>query len=267
MCDTTHPYDTQAHHDEGSWRRSGAQGRRQVFWFPCLWRCAVTYLIWLIHMTNSYVWRASLTHMCDMTHSHVWHDSLIYMIWLIHMHDMTRSYVWHASLKCVTWLTHTCEMTYSYTWYDSFTCTTWLIHMCDMTHSYVWHDSLIYVIWLISMHDMTHSYMCDMSHSYITPSISISLPLEVHHDLRDMWWLRLVGSLNLQASFAKEPYKRDYILQKRAMILWSLLIVATPYDSFTWTTWLIHLCDMTHSYVTPSISIFLPVEVSHDLPE
>jgi len=32
----------------------------------------------------------------------------------------------------------------------------------------------------------------------------------------------------LQVSFAKEPYKRDYILQKRPMILRRLLIVATP---------------------------------------
>jgi len=30
-----------------------------------------------------------------------------------------------------------------------------------------------------------------------------------------MGWLRLVGSLKLQVSFAKEPYKRDDILQKR----------------------------------------------------
>jgi len=31
-------------------------------------------------------------------------------------------------------------------------------------------------------------------------------------------WLRAVGSIKLQVSFAKEPYKRDYILQKRRMI-------------------------------------------------
>ena len=43
-----------------------------------------------------------------------------------------------------------------------------------------------------------------------------------------MGWLRLVGSLKLQVSFAKEPYKRDDILQKRPIILRSLLIVATP---------------------------------------
>ena len=44
-----------------------------------------------------------------------------------------------------------------------------------------------------------------------------------------MEWLRLVGSLKLQVSFVKEPYKRDHILQKRPVILRSLLIVATPY--------------------------------------
>ena len=42
-------------------------------------------------------------------------------------------------------------------------------------------------------------------------------------------WLRVVGSLKIYVSFAKEPYKRDDILQKRPMILKSLLIVATPY--------------------------------------
>jgi len=43
-----------------------------------------------------------------------------------------------------------------------------------------------------------------------------------------MGWLRLVGSLKLQVSFAKEPYKRDDILPKRFMNLSILLTVATP---------------------------------------
>jgi len=38
----------------------------------------------------------------------------------------------------------------------------------------------------------------------------------------------IVGSLKVKVSNAKEPYKRDDILQKRPMILRSLLIVATP---------------------------------------
>jgi len=46
--------------------------------------------------------------------------------------------------------------------------------------------------------------------------------------LHAMGWLRLVGSLKFQVSFAKEPYKRAYILQKSAIILRSLLTIATP---------------------------------------
>jgi len=48
-------------------------------------------------------------------------------------------------------------------------------------------------------------------------------------EVLSMGWLRLVGSLKLLVSLAKEPYKTDDILQKRLMILRSLLIVATPY--------------------------------------
>ena len=44
-----------------------------------------------------------------------------------------------------------------------------------------------------------------------------------------MGWLRLIGSLKLQGSFAKELYSRDCFLQKRPIILRSLLIVATQY--------------------------------------
>jgi len=50
----------------------------------------------------------------------------------------------------------------------------------------------------------------------------------------DTGWLRLVGSLQWWVSFAKEPYKRDHILQKRPIILRSLLIVATPDLDGSW---------------------------------
>jgi len=62
----------------------------------------------------------------------------------------------------------------------------------------------------------------------------------------DMAWLRLAGSLKLQVSFAKEPYKRDNILQKRPIILRSLLIVATPH-------YFMGTCDSvtSHMYRSP----------------
>jgi len=43
-----------------------------------------------------------------------------------------------------------------------------------------------------------------------------------------MRWLRLVGSLKLYVSFAKEPYKRDDILQTRPIFWRGLLTVANP---------------------------------------
>jgi len=44
-----------------------------------------------------------------------------------------------------------------------------------------------------------------------------------------MRWLQIVGSIKLQVSFAKEPDKRDAILQKKPIILSILLTVASPY--------------------------------------
>ena len=52
-----------------------------------------------------------------------------------------------------------------------------------------------------------------------------------------MGWQRLVGSLKLQVSFAKGPYKRDCFRQKRLIILRSLLIVATPMSALYSTNW------------------------------
>ena len=53
----------------------------------------------------------------------------------------------------------------------------------------------------------------------------------LYSDVEYMGWLRLVGSFKLSVSFAKEPYKRDDVLQKRPTILRSLLIVATSYHA------------------------------------
>ena len=89
-------------------------------------------------------------------------------------------------------------------------------------HQYFYHNLLIraapcplYTCAWVSMYTMTYSETGDVQRLWHTQT---------------MGWLRLVvGSLKLQVSFAKEPYKRDYILQKRPMILRSVLIVATPY--------------------------------------
>jgi len=72
------------------------------------------------------------------------------------------------------------------------------------------------------------------THVHISKKIIYTLSIHEYiessslHSVYTMGWLRLVGSLQLQVSFANETYKRDDILQQRPTILRSLLIVATP---------------------------------------
>ena len=60
-------------------------------------------------------------------------------------------------------------------------------------------------------------------------SVSHHISLCIHMDIR-MGCLRVVGSLKLYVSFAEYHLFYRALLQKRPMILRSLLIVATPYD-------------------------------------
>jgi len=81
-------------------------------------------------------------------------------------------------------------------------------------------------------HTATHR---NTSSIYICMYLSSTMRIRHHHLVTrschayvHMGWLRLIGSLKLQVSFAKEPYKRYYILQKRLIFSRSLQVVATP---------------------------------------
>ena len=72
-------------------------------------------------------------------------------------------------------------------------------------------------------------------HIYISSRMSYTPGVKVYHRQilkPHIHYLRLVGSLKSQVSFAKKPCKRDYILQKRPTILRSLLIIATQQTEF-----------------------------------
>jgi len=74
----------------------------------------------------------------------------------------------------------------------------------------------------------------------------------------ELGWLQLVGSLKWQVFFAKEPYKRDDILQRRPIILRSLLIVATPYQDICRPEFHVYI---THMYVYMYIYVYVYVYV------
>ena len=70
-----------------------------------------------------------------------------------------------------------------------------------------------------------------ISGSFAKNDLQLKASYESCHPVSEshVGWLRLVGSIKLWVSFAKEPYKRDYILQKRPVILSILLTIATSY--------------------------------------
>jgi len=69
--------------------------------------------------------------------------------------------------------------------------------------------------------EIVQSFACGIS--FLQSQISISI-----NTLRQYSY-GVATIIKLQVSFAKEPYKRDVLLQKRPIIWRSLLIVATPY--------------------------------------
>ena len=125
---------------------------------------------------------------------------------------------------CTNESCHTCERVMSHIW---------MSHVTRITHISMHHKAhmswLIYT-WLIHMTGLIHLYHMLPRHihthtrthtfTHIDPPPILALLY--------MGWLRLVGPLKLRVSFAKEPCKRDYILQKRPINLRSLHIVATP---------------------------------------
>jgi len=127
---------------------------------------------------------------------------------------------------CVTWLIHMCAMIY-------FGCAPWLMHTgLQMNESWRTYN----IAWLEIFHDS----------EYAGENMRIRVCVHLC-----MGWLRLVGSLRVKVFFAKEPYKRDDILQKRRIIWRSLLIVATPYE----IPWL-EICNIEYSKACHQITYF-----------
>jgi len=129
-----------------------------------------------------------------------------------HMQASTRRRS-HSNVRMyVRMLTHThhTHTTHAYTHAHTHTHTHTNTHTCARTHT--------------CTHVRTHAHTNARTHAVVCTGHS---GLFGEH-VALMGWLRSVGALKLQVSFAKEPYKRDYILQKRPMILRSLLIEATP---------------------------------------
>jgi len=200
---------------------------------------------WSVRVTWLRICVTWLIHMCDMPHSHVWRDSFFFMwcnpfirvTWLVHMCDMTRlSAVLRkcsARSVCVTWLVYLCDMAYSHVWHGPFKrvkwilmgqravpCVTWLI-------SYVWHDSYTSVTWL----NLMCVYVWHDSYTFVMWHISIR---EVTHSYEIVCMTWLTGTFEVHD---------DKCSSHSLMHMCDM----THCYVFIHVTWLIRMCDVTHS--------------------
>ena len=192
--------------------------------------------MYMSHVT--YVWHDTI--MCDM----ILHDVVthLHVTWLIHMWcdsstcDMTHSmmhcrttsvnmscYVWMSHVTCIWVMSHMCDMTQS--------CVTWLTyesyHACVTWRNHVWHDSLIRCSQLMHCRNMSVNVSCYVWMSPVTRIWAMSRMWDMTHPC--------VTRLNYKMFAINALLHEIYAFVR--------------HDSVTCVTWIISVCDMTHSYV------------------
>jgi len=144
-----------------------------------------------------------------------------------------------------------CDMTHSYSHTtpnvrsmctpDKVECLSWLVYMCDMIYSYAWHVAFIYRIHyhcVTAMHVTGHIWIyvswlihvCDIPYSYGQHKSFIFV---LWHDFflqSCTTWLILT------------------LCAVQISNVWHDLFICVT-KSFIRVPWLIHMCDMTHSFV------------------
>ena len=137
---------------------------------------------------------------------------------------------------CVTWLVQCCCVRM---------CVTRLVRSCRIrvthiqtqehcgTHSHVWHDSFTCVAWLIHMCGMTHSHNNILVHVNATTTIE--------------WVVTFTRVTRRVRCCCIHMHVVEQLL---CMLLYNNSSACSCIHTYvTCVTWLIHMCDMTHSHV------------------
>ena len=116
------------------------------------------------------------------------------------------------------------------------------ICMCYTTHSYTWRDSPIRVIWFI----------CVTWLKYVKINVLMEGVGSIEWVMSHMW----MSHIEFNSHWIQ-------VLNRILFKYWC--------DSFTCETWLIHMCDMTHSYVWHDsftcVTLLIWIQFEHSAPD
>jgi len=110
--------------------------------------------------------------------------------------------------ECAYVCMYECMYVCIYIYIYMYECMCACVHVCIHAFMYVYMHVCVYVC----------VYVCRRHPGMQRSMTCVNCALNVHETSKNMGWLRSVGSIKLYVSSAKEPYKRDNILQKRPMI-------------------------------------------------
>jgi len=292
---------------------------RSYVWHDSFLR--VTWLILTCDMTHSYVWHDSFVCVARLVTlqtlmqrnympRRLFVTKCVCVTWLVRMCGMTRSCVWHdlslrthvqrncmprrlfvikwvcvASLVRMCGVTHSCEYMTCHS-VDMHTsqlyapstrcvCVTWLIHMwvnCMCINYmrrrldlYVWHDSFVCVVWLIHTCDMTDlahtSMQCKGKPRYYSRRVFVYVYqlCHTHEWVVSYIWFPPIHTY----TYTNSSYIRDAFLCVTWLIhMWDMThsyVCTSP----RWCTWLIYMCDMTHSFVFCETWVIRMCDITH----
>ena len=138
---------------------------------------------------------------------------------------------------------HICVYTYEYMYVCMHICLYIYIriqmYVCAHSSYAIKYFDPTYIQTSIHTHTATHTHtntyihVCTCTRVYVCVCmfvlvVSICIPVTSETKTAHMGWLRSVGSLKLKVSFAEYSLFYRALLEKRPIILRSLLIVATP---------------------------------------
>ena len=150
-----------------------------------------------------------------------------------HTYEWVMSHVWKRNVTRTKELFHVCGCVMSHVWISYVTCRGCCedyrndLHTATLIATHTATDTATHA----ATHTATHTTTQEARHTKYQPPMQQPMQHTLQHILQywkqdiksiylrlGMGWLRLVGPFKLYVSFAKDPYKRDDILQKRPII-------------------------------------------------